>query len=497
MVHWRVPIGRRSATLFALTLGIVVLADWLFYGQVIGWTAGLFVLALMGVLAVRQGGIASAIPGWILAMTLLALAAAMVLEPRGLSVLLVAIALPMWVLTERSGWTDSVRGWFVRALKTTLWTVRQPLHDGRVQRRWQRRDPTMRGHAISLRGWIIPVALTAVFVLMFRMANPIFSTWLDEAGTRISIAWEHLNNLTHPARIFLWMTVALMTWMLLRMRPKRGRRYLPKLTLPTPYPIVDRIITTTLVLRCLVLFNALFAVQTLLDVYYLWGGGVLPEGMTYAAYAHRGAYPLVATALMAAAFVMATFRTGGPAEQSAWARRLVYIWIGQNIFLVISAAWRLHLYVDVFSLTRWRIAAGVWMLLVAIGLGLIIWRFLRGRDNAWLLRMNILSTAMVLLILTFVNIEGFIAAFNVRRCAEVTGQGVPIDLAYLEHLGVAALPAVAWLNDQPLIPPATATRTARLQLDLQDQLQTQLQNWRGWTWRRHRLAARYLVDASP
>ena len=45
--------------------------------------------------------------------------------------------------------------------------------------------------------------------------------------------------------------------------------------------------------RSLILFNALFALQTVLDLTYLWGGANLPDGMTLAEYAHRGAYLLI------------------------------------------------------------------------------------------------------------------------------------------------------------------------------------------------------------
>ena len=47
--------------------------------------------------------------------------------------------------------------------------------------------------------------------------------------------------------------------------------------------------------------NALFALQTAMDMTYLWGGVALPDRMTYASYAHRGAYPLIVTALLAGA----------------------------------------------------------------------------------------------------------------------------------------------------------------------------------------------------
>ena len=63
-------------------------------------------------------------------------------------------------------------------------------------------------------------------------------------------------------------------------------------------------------MRSLVLFNLLFAVQTGMDIHYLWRGAALPDGMTYAAYAHRGAYPLIVTALLAAAFVIVAMRPG-------------------------------------------------------------------------------------------------------------------------------------------------------------------------------------------
>ena len=65
-----------------------------------------------------------------------------------------------------------------------------------------------------------------------------------------------------------------------------------------------------MIVHCLAVFNIIFALQTLLDVIYLCGGAALPRGLTYASYAHRGSYPLIAAALLAAAFVIVTFRPG-------------------------------------------------------------------------------------------------------------------------------------------------------------------------------------------
>src|SRR5262245_50194804 len=82
-------------------------------------------------------------------------------------------------------------------------------------------------------------------------------------------------------------------------------------------------------------------------------GQRLPADITYASYAHRGAYPLILTALLAAGFVLISMRPGGPAEQSKVIRPLVYLWVAQNVMMVVSSILRLDLYVQTYLLTYW------------------------------------------------------------------------------------------------------------------------------------------------
>ncbi len=203
----------------------------------------------------------------------------------------------------------------------------------------------------------------------------------------------------------------------------------------------------------------------------------------YAHYAHRGAYPLVATALLAAIFVLLAFRTNGPAHTSRTARWLVYVWLGQNVFLTFSAVWRLHLYVGAYSLTRLRLAAGIWMGLVAIGLVLIIRRIRLRKSNAWLVRANLACLLSALFVCSFLNLDGFIANWNVDARLRGTTL-VPIDLEYIGGLGPAALPALERLErEAPDLAPAAHAAA----VPLVRRLRAQAGNWRGWTWRRQRL----------
>ena len=61
-------------------------------------------------------------------------------------------------------------------------------------------------------------------------------------------------------------------------------------------------------------------------------------------------------------------RPGSDAERSPLMRALVFLWVGQNVLLVVSSILRLDLYVEIYLLTYWRVAAFIWMLIVAAGL---------------------------------------------------------------------------------------------------------------------------------
>ncbi|MBC7052024.1 DUF4173 domain-containing protein, partial [Salmonella enterica subsp. enterica serovar Enteritidis] len=120
-------------------------------------------------------------------------------------------------------------------------------------------------------------------------ANPLIEKWISAANLSKLLANVSL------ARIWSWLLALCLIW------PFVYPRWLRK-PAPTeaPAPGVTEFLSTATVLRSLILFNLLFAVQTVLDVVYLWGNATLPADITYASYAHRGAYPLILTALLAA-----------------------------------------------------------------------------------------------------------------------------------------------------------------------------------------------------
>jgi hypothetical protein len=128
------------------------------------------------------------------------------------------------------------------------------------------------------------------------------------------------------------------------------------------------------------------------------------------------------------------------------------VWIAQNVVLVASAMLRLYDYIDAYSLTRLRIAALVWMGLVAVGLGLILWRLLKEKSAAWLINANCGAAALLLCTYAFVDTGALAAQWNVRHAREVDGTGAGIDLCYLAELGPSSLLPLIELENRPLDP---------------------------------------------
>ena len=231
----------------------------------------------------------------------------------------------------------------------------------------------------SLVAWIIPLAACFVFLSLFASANPLIEYRLQQIDLRA------MFDLLSPARIGFWILLACAIWPLLLRRVAARGLASPQPRLAADPSDLDHLFGVQAVTRSLILFNVMFALQSGLDLTYLWGGASLPDGMTYAYYAHRGAYPLIATALLAAGFVLIAMRPGGPAEQSRLIRPLVLLWTGQNVLLVISSIFRLDLYVAAYSLTYLRLAAFIWMGLVAAGLVLMLIQIKLKKPNSWLI----------------------------------------------------------------------------------------------------------------
>lgn len=446
---------------------LVTLADLLFWEHAPGISLPLFALAVLGAVAIAARPRPMVLHPTAL-LTAGSLPALDLVQPLSVVFLGAALALALvWLRHPAAGMGDLLRS-------TLAWLPRLPRFwtagISAAARHVPQRTPVSGTGGAPLRrlvrGWAFPLGGALVLSALLIDANPVLARWM----TPDVDPWQAVR------RGLFWAGLVLMIAPLLAQEvPLRGavgvRR--PGLRLP------GLGINAASVLRALVLFNLLLAVQMGTDASILIGGARLPEGLTLAEYAHRGAYPLLATALLAGAFALSARPF---LDEHTLIRPLLMLWLAQNVVLCGAAARRLDLYVDSFGLTYLRLHAFVWMALVAAGLALIGWQVIARRDNRWLLLRGAGLTLGTLYLCAFVDFAGIIANHNMQR--------EKVDLDYICGLGPMAGPALTAARQSRPELYARARRTG----ECQDLLHAPIRAWQEWGFRKGRVA-RYLAEA--
>ena len=467
--------GRATACLL-----LAGLADLLFYMEGMGWTVGLYTFAVLFALLFFNSSMAHTQAGKVTIAVNFVLVLALIENPSGLTLTLSFLGITSLALLSHPVWSENTWMWLRGIFNFWIQNVFRIFRDISLFKYLFQENPNRK--TFQLKNWILPIGLSLMFIALFTGANPILIRWMD------MIHWDWIAELFTFDRIFLWFLVIVLCWPLLQPRFRLKQEPLQEEDFKGIRDTVNFIFSKESILYSLILFNLLFAVQTSMDILYLWGGKALPEGMSYAEYAHRGAYPLIATALLAGAFVLVALRPGSPTETMRPIRYLVYLWIGQNIFLVVSSIWRTTLYIEEYSLTYLRLAALIWMALVALGLVWLVLRIVWTRSNIWLINVNGVTLLTVLMMCAFINLGSLIAQFNVTHCKEVNGRGPALDLKYLGEIGTASLPALRWFQQQGNQYNYKISKAVSLEGNLRNTLKRELREWRTWTFRSYRLS---------
>ena len=455
----------------AAAFGLAALADLLLFDVRAGSVLGLFAFAWAIVATASQPALQRDKRAWgLLALTAL-MAAALAYDPNWLAWLLFWSSLSMAVLVPRYAAFGDAWQWLRRLLLHGVTGPFVPLMDClRIQRlkgRGGRLD--IARYAAAL---VLPLVGGAVFLLLFAQANPLISDALNQ------VELPTLDGDT-VFRVLFWVAATVCVWASLRPRRSRLR---PAPLQESGYSHLPGIGLASVTLS-LVLFNALFAVQNGLDLAVMFAGISLPNGLNYAEYAHQGAYPLIATAMLAGGFVLLTTRPGSPMAQSKWVRGLVIGWTAQNLVLVGFSIIRTLNYISAYSLTEMRIAALLWMGLIGLGLILITLRMLTGRTSVWLINGNAAAAVLLLTGCSFADLGEISARYNIRHARELGGKGVELDLCYINRLGGSGLVPLAELQMRGDLQPGLKQRVDNVRQQILIDLLAEQADWRSWEWR--------------
>lgn len=454
----------------AAAAGLVALADLFFFEHPPGATLGVFAIAFVLALAAVQPAMVRDRRALVFLAGALAMGLVMIDQPTFTAWLLFGILIGMASLSPRAGPHDDAWRWFQRLFWQPMIGSVGPLLDLlKLTRKKMRasRLPIVRLVAVL----IVPLLGGLLFLGLFAAANPVIA--------------ELVSGIGRPdidlVRIIFWGVFFVVVWAVLRPRFLRH-------PMPTPGARGDsRLpgVSLASVTLSLIVFNALFALQNGLDIAFLWSGARLPQQFTLAQYVHAGVFPLMASALATAVFVLVALRPGSEITASPLVRLLVGVWVAQNLFVVASSAYRMWLYVESYSLTRMRILVLIWMALVAIGLAAILWRSLKDASSGWLLNLNAQAFLLALFGLSVVDLGAVAAQWNLTHARDISGRGVELDVCYLARLEDAALVPILEAERRPLSP-RLREQLSTVRAEAVARMERRRGEWQGWTWRGQR-----------
>jgi|GEM_PF-1197580 len=419
------PLRYRFQTKVLGFVFLMIVADVLFYDAAIGISAALFGAFALAVLIVTHPGVLRHRGACAVLVLCVGLLGAFVWSPGLLSLSLFALGCATLLLLPRRRVFDPWL-WVRDMLGVPASLLLQQSVDRRKINKLQSRKKTKQVYS-SLLGYILfPLVFAIAFVFFFAKVNPAWESVL---------AYIDILALLRPGRWAFWLVAGFVIWGFLRLRLLRSRT----LTTVLPFNLESWVSRTSLVLS-LCLFNVMFAVQNGMDLNTFFHA---TEIVNYASRAQNAAYPLIFTVMLAAFYVLLVFDERQAKYHSVPAKYLTVFWIGQNILLTLTAAYRNGLYIEAFSLTALRLSAMIWMGLIAVGLVLIIGRLVLNKSNAWLVKGNLLALFSVLYICCFVNFDRLIVEYNFAHSLEGGVEKARVfDMRYALKIGAPALPVL-------------------------------------------------------
>lgn len=172
------------------------------------------------------------------------------------------------------------------------------------------------------------------------------------------------------------------------------------------------------------------------DIQTLYFGVGLPKGITHADFVHSGVGLIILSIIIATSLIMLLYRKeyhGIKGDKTL--KAFVYLWIIQNLIMLVSTAYRNQMYIHQFNYTYKRIGVYVWLSLAVIGLIIMFIKIYKERSNWYLIKSNIALWFTVLSLSSCFNWDKIITKYN------LTNKPIKdIDFYYLFSLSDTNIP---------------------------------------------------------
>ncbi|MEK7583451.1 MAG: DUF4173 domain-containing protein [Patescibacteria group bacterium] len=460
---WKIP------AIAALALGLGIFFDKLFFGYVPGISFPIFCLAMLAVIALllrkfKPDLIRSAWPYAVLILFFSSMVAIRAAEFLTFLNICVTIFLFL-VLVDHALGGRLPRFTVLEYLKTgivlplrTVASAFEGVGDLFASRTALKEHKSL---GSVLRGILLALPMVILFLLLFSSADLVFKKYLTGI---IDI------NIISGDTIFMLFRILIITGIFLGAL----RLLVHVVDSPAKSMQIARRLGDLEIAVFLGILNAVFFTFIVIQLTYLFGGqqNITAQGFTYADYARRGFFELIAAAALSLVLIWGAERSLAVPEQKLpqsfrWLASGLVI---QVLIMMISAFKRLSLYEQAYGFTNLRFYSHVAIILIAIILILfVIKTLLHKQEHTWLFA-SFISALAVLAIVNFMNPEAFIARKNIEQF----GRSDKLDTNYLVELSSDAMPEI--IKHLPLVNLAGSCFFS----DQSRQLHNVLKHWPSW-----------------
>lgn len=424
----------KALYLILMSLGLALLFNFLFFGKAIGVSAFIFTaVLLMAVFLFGKYQKISFQKSWWL-IILIGFFALMpsIRESDFLTFLNVCAALGLLMLLahQLAGTPafvmkiiDYFALVFVVPFRMLIRAIATLLMIGQVHSSVKNREIWLR----IIKGVVMALPILIILGLLFSMADLAFSEFVNNIIT--------IDISEHTAQY-----VALLIFAFVAGLSFLSYIYFPKQTIQTLPEKTDDVVRSNKRIEVIVflgLISALFLVFIIFQITYLFGGenNIINAGFTYAEYARRGFWELLAVAMLSLLVLLASEKyAGAESKKDNHFTIPALILIAEVVIVIISAFKRLSLYIDTYGMTELRFyVAGFIILLLALFILLGV-KFIKSKQENFFAFGTLISVIAFLVIVNAINPDSFIIKSNIKQYNR-TGK---IDASYIGILSADA-----------------------------------------------------------
>ena len=310
---------------------------------------------------------------------------------------------------------------------------------------------------------IIPILLLFVFMLLYNLANSIFSQMINEAATAMSKIFAHFFDVISWQRLgFLLIGFFLTGGLLLKSsisyfsdedqkkndNLKRIKNNLLQWKKTHWFELINflmgRFANGVMALRnenstgiiSLAMLNALLLFINCIDMVYVWFGFSYTGTINLSKYVHEGAGLLIFSIVLAMLLLLFFFRGNlNFYKKNKWLKQLAFLWILQNIVLVISVLLRDWYYIQHYGLAYKRIGVLIFLLMVLTGLFTVFMKIQLNKTSYFLMRVNGWFAIILLVLTSCIHWDETIASYNLSQ-----KDHIELDVKFLLSLSDKTLP---------------------------------------------------------